>query len=210
MSSERAHYSPWAWSKPLEGLGWRHLIGDCARIVNGGRLILTRISPTPPWVYVGRMTSNPSCCVYQAVVAAISFHRARLSALRDRAKLPQQRRRSRNVKCDGWLKPPLNANGTRPISNEQGVPSPVWRWGNGYVCRGSVPGLRARPAPWGFIQSSVPPQDRQRARAQNRRLPSDPGPRVRQTRRAPGGPGPPSPPPGTAVAPRFGAPAGTP
>src|SRR5918999_628108 len=98
MSSERAHYSPWAWSKPLEGLGWRHLIGDCARIVNGGRLIPTRISPTPPWVYVGRMTSNPSCCVSQAIVAAITSHRANRRALLDRGKLPQQRHRTSNVK----------------------------------------------------------------------------------------------------------------
>jgi hypothetical protein len=50
-------------------------------------------------------------------VAAISFHRASLSVLLDRAKLPQQRRRSNDAKGDGSLKTSLNSNGTRPISN---------------------------------------------------------------------------------------------
>jgi hypothetical protein len=50
------------------------------------------------------MTCNPSCCAYQEVVAAISFHQASLSALLDRAKLPQQRSRSSNVKRDDLLK----------------------------------------------------------------------------------------------------------
>jgi hypothetical protein len=114
-------YSPLAWTKPLEVLVWRHLIGDCARTVNGGRLSPTRRSPTPPWGYVGRMIYNPSCCASQAVVAAISFHRARLSALRDQAKLPQPRRHSRNVKREGLLKTPLNAKERLPASYAKGT-----------------------------------------------------------------------------------------
>jgi hypothetical protein len=39
--------------------------------------------------------------------------------LLDRAKLPQQRSRSSNVKRDGSLKTPLNLNGTRPTPNSQ-------------------------------------------------------------------------------------------
>jgi hypothetical protein len=58
------------------------------------------------------MISGPSWCAYQEVVAAISFHRASRRALLDRAKLPQQRRRNRNVKRDGSLKTPLTSNGT--------------------------------------------------------------------------------------------------
>lgn len=65
------------------------------------------------------MTSNPSCCVYQAIVAAISSHRASQRVLLGRAKLPQQRSRSSDVKRDGSLKTPLNLNGTRPIPNSQ-------------------------------------------------------------------------------------------
>jgi hypothetical protein len=65
--------------------------------------------------------------------------------------------------------------------------------------------------PCGIVtRSSGPPRGRRPAPAQNRGSPSDRRPPARRTHRARGGPGPPSPPPGTAVAPRFAAPAGMP
>ena len=57
-------------------LRWPDLIGGCAKIVNGGRLIPRQMSRTPPWAYASKTPSSRSGCASRAIADVITIRLA--------------------------------------------------------------------------------------------------------------------------------------